>query len=87
MSYVDHELEGVYRIRTMPENDMEAEKNIAIELRKGIKMALNEEDFASKKLMEEILVNTEEKAHHIEHFLGDDTPAVGLTVKENKLIT
>jgi len=87
LSYVDHEPEGVYRIRAMLENDMEAEKNIAIELRKGIKMTLNEGDFASKKLMEEILAKTEERAHHIEHFLGEDTLAVGLTVKENELIS
>jgi len=87
LSYVTHEPEGVYRIRTMLENDMEAEKHIAIELRKGIELAIELKDFASKALMERILLETEDRAHHIEHFLGEDTLAVGLTVKERDLVS
>ncbi len=86
LSYIEHEPEGVYRIRTMLENDMESEKTISIELRKSIKVALSLEDFASKKLMEEILADTEDRAHHIEHFLGEDTLAIGLTIREKELL-
>ncbi|MBU1821626.1 MAG: DNA starvation/stationary phase protection protein [Bacteroidetes bacterium] len=73
LSYVEHEPEGVFRIRESLKNDMEAEKTIAIELRKSIKKALEHEDFGTKSLLEGILLKTEDRAHHIEHFLGEDT--------------
>ena len=52
---------------------MEAEKTIAIELRKSIKKAFELDDFGTKNLLEGILFKTEDRAHHIEHFLGEDT--------------
>lgn len=73
LSYVEHEPEGVFRIRESLKNDMEAEKKISIELRKSIKKAFELEDFGTKTLLEAILYKTEDRAHHIEHFLGEDT--------------
>lgn len=70
---IEHEPEGVFRIRESLKNDMEAEKTITIELRKSIKKALELEDFGTKSLLEGILLKTEDRAHHIEHFLGEDT--------------
>lgn len=52
------------------EHDLEAEQQIAVELRKSIKKAMELEDFATKSLLEGILYQTEDRAHHIEHFLG-----------------
>ena len=77
LSYIEHEEEGVWRIRESLEHDMECEKQIAIELRKSINRALELNDFATKKLLEKALYKTEDRAHHIEHFLGDDSLAVG----------
>jgi starvation-inducible DNA-binding protein len=73
LSYIEHEPEGVFRIRESLKNDMEAEKKIAIELRKTIKKAFELDDFGTKTLLEGILYKTEDRAHHIEHFLGEDT--------------
>lgn len=73
LSYIEHEPEGVFRIRESLKNDMEAEKTIIIELRKSIKKAFELDDFGTKNLLEGILYKTEDRAHHIEHFLGEDT--------------
>jgi starvation-inducible DNA-binding protein len=78
LSYIDHEAEGVFRIREMLKKDMEDEKTIAVELRKSIKKAFEQEDFATKALLEGILLKTEDRCHHIEHFLGEDSLAIGL---------
>lgn len=86
LSYIEHEPEGVFRIRESLERDMEAEKQIAVELRKSIDLAHQHNDFATKKLLEGILFRTEERAHHIEHFLGEDTLAIGLVAKEENVI-
>ncbi|HEV7348421.1 ferritin-like domain-containing protein [Telluribacter sp.] len=73
LSYVEHEPEGVFRIRDSLKNDMAAESKIAIELRKSIGKAMEMGDYGTKNLLEGILYLTEDRAHHIEHFLGEDT--------------
>ncbi|MDX5417600.1 MAG: DNA starvation/stationary phase protection protein [Hymenobacteraceae bacterium] len=78
LSYIAHEAEGVFRIREMLKKDMEDEKTIAVELRKSIKLAFEHEDFATKALLEGILIKTEDRCHHIEHFLGEDGLSIGL---------
>lgn len=78
LSYIEHEEEGVFRIREMLQKDMEDEKNITVELRKSIKLAFQHEDFATKALLEGILLKTEDRCHHIEHFLGEDGLSIGL---------
>lgn len=77
LSYVEHEQKGVFRIRESLENDMHAEKTITIELRKSIKKAFELGDYATKNLLEKLLFKTEDRAHHIEHFLGEDSLAIG----------
>ncbi|MFA0961710.1 Dps family protein [Roseivirga sp. BDSF3-8] len=86
LSYIEHEEEGVFRIRDMLTRDMDAERTIAIELRKSIKIAFELEDYATKKLLEGILFETEDRCHHIEHFLGEDSVSVGLIAKPNGLL-
>lgn len=86
LAYIEHEPEGVYRIRDMLTRDMEAENKIAVELRKSIKIAFEEGDYGTKKLLEGILFKTEDRCHHIEHFLGEDSVSVGLTTKPKDLI-
>ena len=85
LAYIEHEPEGVFHIREMLERDMEAEKKAAIELRKTIKKAFEGEDYGTKTLLEGILAKTEDRAHHIEHFLGEDSISVGLLHDEKEL--
>lgn len=84
LSYVDHEEEGVFHIRESLEHDMEAEKNIAVNLRASIKKAFELGDYATKSLLESLLFKTEDRAHHIEHFLGEDSLAVGFLHTEKE---
>ena len=77
LAYIEHEEEGVYRIRESLEHDMEAEKTIAIELRKSIKKVFELGDYATKSLLEAQLLQTEDRAHHAEHFLGEDSLSIG----------
>ena len=86
LSYIEHEDEGVFRIREMLQKDMEDEKQIAVELRKSIKLAMQHEDFATKALLEGILIKTEDRCHHIEHFLGEDSLSIGLTTRPEDLL-
>lgn len=73
LSYVEHEPEGVFRIREALERDMEAERKIAVELRKSIKNATDRMDYATETMLKGILYKVEDRAHHIEHFLGADS--------------
>ncbi|MEJ8803076.1 Dps family protein [Pontibacter sp. H249] len=86
LSYIEHEEEGVFRIREMLQKDMEDEKQIAVELRKSIKLAMQHEDFATKALLEGILIKTEDRCHHIEHFLGEDSLSIGLTTRPEEIL-
>ncbi|GAB3198070.1 DNA-binding ferritin-like protein [Pontibacter aydingkolensis] len=86
LSYIQHEDEGVYRIREMLQKDMEDEKQIAVELRKSIKLAFQHDDFATKALLEGILLKTEDRCHHIEHFLGEDSLSIGLTTRPEDIL-
>jgi starvation-inducible DNA-binding protein len=86
LSYVEHEPSGVFRIRESLERDMEAEKSISIELRKTIRMAMELGDYGTDNLLKKVLYKTEDRAHHIEHFLGEDTLEVGLTSKESEVM-
>lgn len=86
LSYIAHEEEGVFRIREMLKKDMEDEKTIAVELRKSIKKAFEQEDFATKALLEGILLKTEDRCHHIEHFLGEDGLSIGLIASPDDIM-
>ena len=86
LAYVQHEPEGLFRIRQMLELDIECEKAVCIELRKSIKTALDHDDFGTKRLLEKWLGHAEDRAHHLEHFLDADTMEVGLTAQEEEVM-
>jgi starvation-inducible DNA-binding protein len=77
LAYIDQEPEGVYRIRDGIKADMENEKKMAVEFRKSIKVAIEHGDFGTKSMLEEFLFKIEDRAHHCEHFLGEDSLSVG----------
>lgn len=71
-AYIEHEPEGKYSIRTSLENSMAAEKLIAQALRASISEANKAGDFGSEHLLKTTLAHTEDRAHHLEHYLADD---------------
>ncbi|MFB6232872.1 MAG: DNA starvation/stationary phase protection protein DpsA [Haloarculaceae archaeon] len=70
---VEPEGEDVYDIRVSLENDMEMYGDIIESLRNHVELAENLGDHATAQILREILVETEDDAHHIEHYLEDDT--------------
>jgi len=72
-SPVDSEDEDVYDIRTSLENDLEMYGDIIESLRDHVELATELGDHATAQILREILVQTEEDAHHIDHYLEDDT--------------
>jgi len=70
---VEPEGQDVYDIRTSLENDLEMYGDIIESLRDHIELAENLGDHATAQILREIIVQTEEDAHHIEHYLEDDT--------------
>ncbi len=77
-NYEDHapiepEADDVYGIRTSLENDMDAFGVIIESLRDHIALANDLGDYATEELLRETLETAEEHAHHLEHYLEDDT--------------
>jgi DNA-binding ferritin-like protein len=70
---VTPEDDDVYDIRTSLRNDMEMYGDIIETLREHVEAAQNLGDHASAHLLRENLIEVEEDAHHIEHYLEDDT--------------
>ncbi|MDX1547914.1 MAG: ferritin-like domain-containing protein [Rhodothermales bacterium] len=78
IAFVTHEPEGTYRIRPSLRHDRAVERQIAQHLRRAIQTASERGDFGTKTLLEGILFKTEDRAHHLDHFLGEDGLEVGL---------
>jgi len=73
LSHVEHEPEGTFRIRQSLENDLAAERTLAVLVRETIDSALELKDHGTKRQLERLLTATEDRAHHLDHFLGEDT--------------
>ncbi len=70
---VESEDEDIYDIRTSLANDLEMYGDIIESLRDHIELVGNLGDHATTEILREILVEVEEDAHHIEHYLEEDT--------------
>ncbi len=70
---VEFEGEDVYDVRTSLQNDLEMYGDIIEDMREHIQLAGNLGDPATEEILRRILVEVEEDAHHIEHYLEDDT--------------
>jgi DNA-binding ferritin-like protein len=70
---IEYEGQDVYDIRTSLEHDLEMYGDVIESLRDHVELATNLGDHATAQILREILVTTEEDAHHIEHYLEDDT--------------
>lgn len=79
LSHVEHEPEGTYRLRSMLQHDLDAERTLAELLRETIDLALEHRDHGTKRELQKVLTKVENRAHHIDHLLGDDSLELGLT--------
>jgi DNA-binding ferritin-like protein len=70
---VELEDDHVYDIRTSLENDMEMYGEVIETVREHIGLTESLGDYASAQLLREQLPELEDHAHHIEHYLEDDT--------------
>ncbi len=70
------ETDDAYPCRAMLEHDLAAEQAIIPVLRSQATQAESLGDRATRYLLEQILLKTEERAYHIGHFLANDTLVV-----------
>lgn len=69
--------DDVYRCRIMIEHDLNAEQSLIEMLRRLAGQAESLGDRATRYLLEQILLKTEERAYHLEHFLTRDSLKLG----------
>lgn len=79
-SYCEEENEDVMHIRDSLKFAMDNETKVCNRFRKTIKLCIEHDDFGTKKMIEGMLERAENRAHHLEHFLGHDSLVVGYTV-------
>jgi len=70
---VEPEDGDVYAIRPSLKNDLGMYGEIIEDIREHISLATELGDHATSEILRQILVQVEEDAHHIEHYLEDDT--------------
>ena len=70
------EEDGVYAMRAMLEHDLAAEKEVIKLIRRLAGQAESLGDRATRYLYEQMLLETEERAYHLDHFLANDTLVV-----------
>lgn len=71
------ENDGIYNCRQMIENDLAAEQGIIDLIRRQAAQAESVGDRATRYLYEQILLATEERAFHLDHFLANDSLTLG----------
>jgi len=72
------EEEGAFDCRTMIANDLKAEAEIIKMLRRQIATAASLGDYGTEHYLKEILVASEERAFHLNHYLADDSLVLDL---------
>ncbi len=71
------EEDGIFNCRQMIENDLAAEQKIIELIRRQAAQAESIGDRATRYLFEQILLATEERAFHLDHFLASDSLTLG----------
>ncbi|MEM7771867.1 MAG: Dps family protein [Cyanobacteria bacterium P01_E01_bin.6] len=67
------EADGIYACRQMVTHDLKAEQAVISLLRRLASQAESLGDRATRYLYEQMLLKTEERAYHLDHFLASDT--------------
>jgi DNA-binding ferritin-like protein len=70
---ISPEDDDVYDVRTSLENDMELYGEVIETMRGHVELATNLGDHATAEILRQQLVEVEEQAHHVEHYLEDDS--------------
>lgn len=73
----EQESDDVFRCRLMINNDLKAEQSLIEMLRRLAAQAESLGDRATRYLLEQVLLKTEERAYHLEHFLTQDSLKLG----------
>jgi starvation-inducible DNA-binding protein len=73
------EADGCFDVRTMVEHDLMAEKSVIALLRSQASQSESLGDRATRFLYEKMLLETEERAFHLDHFLANDSLTLGLS--------
>lgn len=81
-AYITHEPEGAFHIRAMLELDLSHEGQIVQRLRNTIRLAQELGDPGTEHLLKGILLEAEDRTHHLYHFLGADSLEVGLELHQ-----
>ncbi|MGB3534324.1 MAG: Dps family protein [Microcoleaceae cyanobacterium] len=71
------EEDGIFGMRPMVEHDLSAEQSVIQVLRRQAAQAESLGDRATRYLYEQILLKTEERAIHLDHFLTADSLVLG----------
>jgi DNA-binding ferritin-like protein len=79
LSHVEHEPEGTYRLRQMLQHDLDGERTLCGQLREAIQLADDHGDPGTERTLKKVLTKAEDRAHHIDHLLGEDSLELGLT--------
>lgn len=77
------EADGAYDSRSMVEHDLSAEQSIIQLLRRLAAQSESLGDRATRYLYEKILLETEERAYHLNHFLAHDSLTVAFVGNSN----
>jgi DNA-binding ferritin-like protein len=67
------EPDGIFNVRQMVEHDLKAEQEVINLLRRQAAQAESVGDRATRYLYEQILLQTEDRAFHLAHFLAEDS--------------
>ncbi|MFB6302921.1 MAG: DNA starvation/stationary phase protection protein DpsA [Haloferacaceae archaeon] len=78
---VEPEDDDVFDIRTSLRNDMEMYGEIIRTMREHVELTTNLGDHATAEILRQQLIEVEEQAHHIEHYLEDDTLVLDATTR------
>ena len=77
------EEDGIFDCRKMIENDLVAEQAIIDLIRRQAAQTESLGDRATRHLYEQILLATEERAFHLDHFLATDSLTLGFVASSN----
>ena len=83
MCCFEPEADGKYDCRSMVEHDLGAEQEIIKLLRKQAAQAESLGDRATRYQLEQILLETEERAYHLDHFLAKDSLTIAFVGNNN----
>ncbi len=75
----ESESDGCFDARSMVEHDLAAEKSLIGLLRSQASQAESLGDRATRYLYEQMLLETEDRAFHLDHFLAKDSLMLGLS--------